>query len=86
MPSAFGGPIATKHDFAIMGAFQKLKKRNKILYTIIVSTAIILYWRGVWGLADELLLASFPKTSYLISFILGIAILVIAGVALDKLT
>jgi len=79
-------PKASKHDFAITDNFKKLKKRNKILYTLVVSAAIILYWRGIWGLADELLLTSFPKTSYFVSLLLGLLILVVFGVALDKLT
>ena len=51
------------------------KKTKDVLRTIIVALAIVLFWRGIWGLADLYL---FPKNytlSCIISIIAGILIL-----------
>ncbi|MEO5635121.1 MAG: hypothetical protein ABIS26_00625, partial [Candidatus Paceibacterota bacterium] len=45
-----------------------------ILYAVIGGVGVILFWRGVWHLADEINLSS------LISVILGFFILLITGV------
>lgn len=59
----------------MLSAFAKLKKNHKRIFAFIIGTAIILVWRGIWGLAD---LYIFPKNetySYLASIVIGIIIL-----------
>ena len=58
---------------------------KKILSTIILGLAIVLFWRGAWGLMDVYL---FPKSivlSYTISLFLGIFILYLTKNLIDKL-
>jgi len=47
-----------------------------LLYLALV-VAVVMVWRGVWGLLDEYLLPKNPKLSYWISFIIGIVLLLI---------
>lgn len=55
----------------------KKEKRtfSKVMDTLLVALAIVLFWRGVWGLMDLYL---FPKNltiSYMSSLAIGIVIL-----------
>jgi hypothetical protein len=69
--------------------FEKLKKRNKILFTLIIAISIIVFWKGIWGLADiffdEILFQNHYFWSNLTATILGALVLFIFGVSLDKL-
>ena len=47
-----------------------------LLYFALV-VAVVMVWRGVWGLLDEYLLPQNPKLSYWISFIIGLVLLLI---------
>ncbi|HEY4674551.1 MAG TPA: hypothetical protein VIH48_00690 [Candidatus Bathyarchaeia archaeon] len=40
--------------------------------------AVVMMWRGIWGLMDEYLLPENPKLSYWTSFISGFIIIAIA--------
>jgi Zn-dependent protease with chaperone function len=52
------------------------EKYTKSAMTIIgVVFAIVLFWRGVWGLLDEFLFPGNPILSYIISAVAGIIIL-----------
>jgi hypothetical protein len=54
--------------------FKKLKKHHQKIFILLIATSAVLFWRGVWGVADELL---FPN-NYMLSSLtsLGIAIIV----------
>ena len=58
-----------------------MKKRKinnhlkKVSYTILIAFAIILFWRGIWGLMDAHLFPKNHTLSYIISIIVGIIIL-----------
>ncbi|WP_305907819.1 hypothetical protein Q9L42_013815 [Methylomarinum sp. Ch1-1] len=52
---------------------------------IIVVVAIIMFWRGVWGLLDIYLFPGSPALSYLVSITLGVLILYLDGFSLDNL-
>lgn len=43
--------------------------------TIIVAFAIILFWRGLWGLMDVFLFPENQMLSYILSIFIGMAIL-----------
>ncbi len=47
--------------------------RTPILYAIIGGTGIILFWRGIWLLADELYIG------WLVSFVIGVVMLLATG-------
>lgn len=53
----------------------ELKKRYPTANGIIIVIAIILFWRGVWGLIDLYLFPNSPTFSHLLSITLGALIL-----------
>lgn len=58
-------------------------KRNiKIAFTV---TAIVMVWRGVWGLFDHYLFPENPDLSYITSIILGMLILLVDDFELGEL-
>ncbi len=71
-------------------AFTNLRKRNKVLFTIIVASAVILFWNGTWTLFDiffdKILFQGHLFWSNLVAMIIGLGILLAAGVALDRLS
>jgi hypothetical protein len=71
-------------------AFVNLKKRNKILFTVIISMAVILFWKGTWVLFDiifdDVIFNGHLFWSNLTAMLIGLGILIAAGVALDRLS
>ena len=51
------------------------KRTKNVGRTIIIAFAIILFWRGIWGLMDLYLFPKNNMLSYIISIIIGIIIL-----------
>lgn len=52
--------------------------KNKIKETahvLLIALAIIMFWRGVWGLMDHYLFPDNPALSYVLSIATGILIL-----------
>lgn len=47
---------------------------NPLVYLIAV-VAIVLMWRGLWGLMDQYIFPKNPKLSYWLSFVVGFLIL-----------
>jgi len=54
---------------------KKFSRYEKFIRIIIVASAIVLFWRGVWGIADVLLFPDNYLASSFISLIAGITIL-----------
>jgi hypothetical protein len=50
-----------------------MKESFKLLFT---GIGIILFWRGIWNVADEFLLKDYPIPSNLISIFLGATIII----------
>jgi len=70
--------------------FNQLKKHNKLLFTFIVGTAIILFWKGTWNIWDFVFdVFIFHEQHYFWSnftaMIVGFLILFFAGLVLEKL-
>lgn len=69
--------------------FERLKKRNKILFTFITAFAIVLFWKGSWGLADIILdsviFGGHIFWSNLTALIIGTVLLGGGGVLLEKI-
>jgi len=64
---------AQKAHGKLLGAMaKKYKKRPAPLSTILIAGAIIMFWRGVWGLMDVYLFPNDPPLSYGISFIISV--------------
>ena len=63
-----------------------MKKRKKsILFVILVGTAVVLFWRGAWGLMDVLIFPNNEILSYLSSLVTGLLILYITHTIVDEL-
>jgi hypothetical protein len=45
------------------------------LVYLVAVVAVVMMWRGLWGLFDEYLWPKNPKLSYWVTFIAGFAIL-----------
>ena len=54
---------------------QHLKKTHRNLYSLIIGLAILLYWRGLWGLMDVYLFPNNELISYIVSIVVGLALL-----------
>lgn len=82
--------------------FERLRRRNKVLFTVIVSLGVILFWKGTWalmdilidrwlfgGLIDKIILGGSGELhlfwSNVLAASLGIAILTLSGLVLQKL-
>ena len=63
----------------------KLKIKHQVLFLIIITFAVISFWRGVWGLMDEYLLPNNMQLSYVASIFIGVIILIITGYATKEL-
>lgn len=62
-----------------------IKIKNRTLKTILIATGVILFWRGAWGLLDLYVHPGNPLASYIISLVLGIALLKLTHHFTDKL-
>ena len=73
----------------ITTAFKNLRKRNQALFTVIITLAIILFWKGTWVMFDiifdDILFGGRLFWSNLAAMLIGLGILLAAGVALDRL-
>jgi Fuseless len=45
--------------------------------------AVVMMWRGIWGLGDLYLWPKNPKLSYWVSFVAGLVVIVIIVLLLD---
>ena len=54
----------------------KMETRHQTMFAIVIAFAVVCFWRGVWGLMDELLFPDNYQLSLMVSLILGLAILV----------
>lgn len=64
---------------------KRIKLKNKNLHAILVGSAVIMFWRGLWGLMDRYLFPDNPVVSFLISISLGLLILLVIDLSLEKL-
>ncbi len=55
--------------------YRRFKKRYKILHILIVATAVVMFWRGIWGILDTYLLPDNTLLSYTISVFVAFGIL-----------
>ncbi len=68
--------------------FKKLEKKHQIIFTIIISSGLIFFWRGIWTIADIFSEIIIPENSLLgaiISIIIGLIILVSSGMVVNEL-
>jgi len=74
---------------ALWEPFERLRRRNKVLFTIIVAFAVIMFWKGSWTLLsiviDEWLFRDHLFWANLFTTALGIGLLTLSGLVLEKL-
>lgn len=66
-------------SLGFFSGFRKLKRRNQVLFGLVVSGAVILYWRGLWAFYDLFWDYTLPEhrvTAAIVSILLGVFILV----------
>lgn len=63
-----------------------MKSRHQIIFAIIIAFAVISFWRGIWGLWDIYVLPDNYEVSLWISFVVGLAILLLTNYAVKELT
>jgi hypothetical protein len=60
-------------------------KKKQVTTALFVGTGVVLYWRGIWGLADLLLFPTNEFISYTISTLVGIVILYFTHYLIEEL-
>ncbi len=58
--------------FRKIGTF---KTKHQILFSVIISFAVISFWRGIWNLMDIYLLPANEAMSAWVSLVVGLAVL-----------
>lgn len=53
----------------------KKKRPHKYATALLIGTAVVLFWRGMWGLLDHVIFPNNPLLSYLFSLCVGLYIL-----------
>ncbi len=79
MPKSERELVEGVQSLKLFSGFRKLRRHTQLLFGLVVSAAIILYWRGLWELYDLVFAYSLPEhrvTSALISIFLGLIILI----------
>jgi hypothetical protein len=69
----------------MFNSFKKLKRRHKYLFSVLVATGLIAFWRGMWGLLDYLFESLPEVVNYSLSVAIGLGILVLTGYAYKEL-
>jgi len=68
--------------------FQALENHHKVIFAVIIGAALILFWRGIWGLADlvgPLVLFNNPWFYFSAMAIIGFLVLAGSGLLMKEL-
>ncbi|VVB67468.1 Fuseless [Candidatus Norongarragalina meridionalis] len=63
----------------MLDKIRKMSAGKKSLFAVLLMAALVLFWRGVWGLSDIYLLPQNYELSLWISLVAGALILVATG-------
>jgi len=69
----------------MLKAFKKLETTHQKLFALIIGVAVIMFWRGIWGLLDVYLFPNDPALRFLISAIIGLTVLAACDVVIKEL-
>ena len=58
-----------------MKAYRKFKRKHKLFHLLLMAVAVVMFWRGVWGILDDYFLTSTPLLSYGLSIFIAFLIL-----------
>lgn len=67
-----------------MGLLKRFEKRYPIFHALAIGAALIMMWRGIWGLMDKYLLPHDLPLSYGISLLVGLLILLLDDIRLKR--
>lgn len=54
---------------------KKKHRKNSLTHVILIAVAVVLFWRGTWGLMDLYVFPGNELVSYIVSLIVGLVIL-----------
>jgi hypothetical protein len=57
--------------------FKKLKTHHQLIWSLIIATALVSVWRGIWGLMDLFIFPSSKLISVITSLTIGIIIFIV---------
>lgn len=63
----------------------KKKKTHKIWFALLIGTAVVSFWRGMWGIMDVLIFPNDYLASSIVSLGLGLSILAITHYIVKEL-
>lgn len=63
----------------------EFKNRHPVGNAVVIILAIIMFWRGIWGLLDTYFFPGNPTLSHLVSALLGVLILYLDNFHIDNL-
>jgi len=69
-------------------SFVKLEENHQMLFALVIATAVISFWRGLWGLFDYIHFSFFPEQEilgYVVSIAIGVIILLASGYLMKEL-
>ena len=55
--------------------FKKLKPHHQVMMALLIGIAVVLFWRGIWGIFDLYLFPENLELSMWTSIVLGLIIL-----------
>ncbi len=61
------------------------KQKSSFLHIILIAMAVVLFWRGAWGLMDLYVFPENDLLSYVVSLVVGIGILFATQKLADEL-
>jgi len=79
MPKSERELVEEVQSLGLFAGFRRLKRHNQLLFGLVVSAAIILYWRGLWAFYDlfwEYALPVNRVTAAALSIVIGLFILI----------
>jgi len=62
-----------------------VKRKTSLPKILVVGTAVVLFWRGAWGLMDLYIFPDNPVMSYAVSLTAGLGILFASRMLADEL-
>jgi len=65
--------------------YKKFRRKYRILHVLLMATAIVMFWRGVWGLLDVFLIPHHELVSSLLSIFIAFIVLYIDDFHLREL-
>ena len=69
-------------------SFQALEQKHQLIFAVVIGSALILFWRGIWGLSDLIGALIFPQNQwayFLALLVFGFIVLAGSGLLMKEL-